>query len=451
MIHARCNQCICSPTARYSKTSFEADMLSPQTITIVKATAPVVAEHAEAITRRFYTLMFAGNPKVQAYFNSAHQHSGGQQRALAGAICAYAANIDNLAALGSAVELIAQKHCSLGIQAHHYPVVGKHLLAAIKDVLGAAATDEIIAAWAEAYGVLAEIFVGREQQIYDAQRALPGGWNGYRRFAVQSKRPENGIITSFYLVPEDGGPLPDYIPGQYITVKIDHPQTATSPRNYSLSDRPGTGYFRISVKRETGPSADSPAGVVSNFLHDAIQAGDVLDIGPPCGEFTLTPVDVSGRALVLISGGIGITPLLAMLKTLANRHSTAPVYFIHAARNSRVQAFASEVREAAAARPNIHAHVRFDAPLADDVSRQCCDSAGVVDMDFLRKYLPSNDAEYYFCGPKLFMAALYHGLKDWGVPESQIHFEFFGPKQDIMREAVSHREPPHRALQPLVS
>ncbi|HEX6960561.1 MAG TPA: globin domain-containing protein, partial [Lacipirellula sp.] len=116
-------------------------MLSERTIQIVKVTAPVVAQQAEAITRRFYTLMFAGNPEVKAYFNQAHQHSGGQQKALAGAICAYAANIDNLAALGPAVELIANKHCSLGIQPEHYPIVGQHLLAAIKDVLGGAATD----------------------------------------------------------------------------------------------------------------------------------------------------------------------------------------------------------------------------------------------------------------------------------------------------------------------
>ena len=163
-------------------------MLSPQTIEIVKATAPVVAEHAETITRRFYTLMFAHNPEVQAYFNQAHQHSGGQQRALAGAICAYAANIDNLAALGPAVELIAQKHCSLGIQPDHYPIVGRHLLAAIKDVLGDAATEEIIAAWAEAYGLLAEIFIGREGQIYAAQLAVRGGWNGFRRFVVEQGR-----------------------------------------------------------------------------------------------------------------------------------------------------------------------------------------------------------------------------------------------------------------------
>ena len=172
-------------------------MLTERTIEIVKATAPAVAAHAEAITRRFYTLMFAGNPEVKAYFNQAHQHSGGQQRALAGAICAYAANIDNLAALGPAVELIAQKHCSLGIQAEHYPIVGKHLLVAIKDVLGDAATEEVIAAWAEAYGFLAKVFIEREAAIY--RRAGRGAGRverlpGVRRRA-EGRRERGGHVA----------------------------------------------------------------------------------------------------------------------------------------------------------------------------------------------------------------------------------------------------------------
>src|SRR5690606_5910774 len=115
-------------------------MLSDKSIAIVKATAPVVAANAETITKRFYSLMFAGNPEVKEFFNQAHQAAGAQPRALAGAICAYAANIDNLEALGPAVELIAQKHCSLMIKPEHYPIVGKHLLVAIKEVLGDAVT-----------------------------------------------------------------------------------------------------------------------------------------------------------------------------------------------------------------------------------------------------------------------------------------------------------------------
>lgn len=409
-------------------------MLSTRTIELVKATAPVVAEHAEAITRRFYTLMFAGNPEVQAYFNPAHQHSGGQQRALAGAICAYAANIDNLSALGPAIELIAHKHCSLGIQAEHYPIVGKHLLAAIKDVLGDAATDDIVAAWAEAYGLLAEVFIGREGQIYESQRSTPGGWNGYRPFRVHRKKPENDQIASFYLTPQDGGPLPLYKPGQYITVNVDHPQTPTTPRNYSLSDRPGTDYFRISVKRETGPNADAPAGLVSNYLHDDVHEGDVLRIGPPCGEFTLDADALSSRPVVLIAGGIGVTPILAMLKELAHRRWDGPVYFIHAVRNSEWRAFADEVREATGELPHFQRHVRFDTPLDDDLARGRCDSVGVVDLRFLRKQLPDNDNEFFLCGPKPMMAAVCRDLTVWGVPASRVHFEFFGPKEDLARE-----------------
>lgn len=411
-------------------------MLSPQTIEIVKATAPVVAEHAETITRRFYALMFAGNPEVLAYFNPAHQHSGGQQRALAGAICAYAANVDNLSALGPAVELIAQKHCSLGIQAEHYPIVGKHLLAAIKDVLAEAATDEIIAAWAEAYGFLAKVFIDREGQIYEFQRSAPGGWNGYRSFRVHRKHRENDHIASFYLTPLDGGSLPHYQAGQYITVNVEHPRMPATLRNYSLSDRPGTGYFRISVKRETGPGADAPAGVVSHLLHDGVKEGDVLQIGPPCGEFMLDPTAISSQRIVLIAGGIGVTPILAMLKELAHRRWSSPVHFIHAVRNSPWRAFDDEVRDVIAGLPSFQRHVRFDAPLADDLSRGRCDSVGVVDLPFLQELLPDNDAEYFFCGPRPMMTAVRRALKDWGVPDARLHFEFFGPKQDLERETA---------------
>ncbi len=413
-------------------------MLSEETIQIVKATAAVVAANAESITRQFYTLMFAGNPEVKAYFNQAHQHSGSQQKALAGAICAYAANIDNLAALGPAVELIAQKHCSLGIQPEHYPIVGKHLLVAIRDVLGEAATDDIIAGWGEAYGVLAEIFVGREAEVYQAQTAAPGGWRGYRRFIVDRKTPESEVVTSFYLRPADGGLLPEFKPGQYITVKIDHPTTPTSPRNYSLSDRPGLEHFRISVKREESPSIGSAAGLISNYLHDQIRPGDEVEIGPPCGEFTLEASSVANRPIVFLAGGIGVTPLLSMLKHLAYQGVATPIYFVHAARNSRVHALADEVRRVAAEHSNIQSHVVYDAALEDDLRQGHCHSIGIVNLALLQKLVTSRDAEFYFCGPKLFMVGIYKALKQWGVDESRIHFEFFGPRQEISTNAAAN-------------
>ncbi len=410
-------------------------MISEKSLQIVKATTPAVAANAEQITRRFYELMFSGNPETKAFFNQAHQRSGAQQSALAGAICAYASNIDNLAVLGPAVELIAQKHCSLGIKPEHYPIVGKHLLVAVKDVLGDAVTPEVVAAWAEAYGQLAEVFIQREKQIYHAQATVPGGWNGYRKFVVSRKKPESEIVTSFYLTPEDRQPIASFQPGQYITVRVDHPTVPTSPRNYSLSDRPGLEYYRISVKREPSLQPQAPAGVVSNYLHDSIHEGDVIELGPPCGEFVLKTSRPADRPLVFLAGGIGITPLLSMLKSLAHQAVETPVYFIQAARNSIVHALADEVRAVAESTPNVNLHVRYDNPLYDDLKHGRCHSVGFIDRDFLKEVLPTLDADFYFCGPRPFMVNLHRDLRHWGVDLSQIHFEFFGPRQEITESA----------------
>ena len=406
-------------------------MLSDKTIEIIKAITPAVAAKADTITCKFYQRMFAGNPEVKAYFNQAHQQSGQQPAALAGAVCAYFSNIDNLAVLGPAVELIAQKHCSLGVKAEHYPIVGKHLLDAIKDVMGDAATDEIIAAVAEAYGVLADVCIGRENQIYVDQASQPGGWNGQRDFVVDRKEKESDIVTSFYLKPADGGVLPHFLPGQYITVHIDHPTTPTSPRNYSLSDVPGTGYFRISVKREEATQANAPDGLISNYLHDHIQAGDRVALGPPCGEFTLDPSNPPNRPVVFIAGGIGITPLLAMAKSLVAAGTKEPVYFIQAARNGSVHALSHEVRALANGSSKVETRVLFENASQEDLQSKKCDVAGLVTKNLLLELTPVANAEYYFCGPKPFMACIESMLCELGVDESRRHCEFFGPKQTL--------------------
>ncbi|WP_182866861.1 NO-inducible flavohemoprotein [Stieleria mannarensis] len=405
-------------------------MLSEKTIRIVKEITPLVAANAETITRRFYERMFQANPEVKAFFNQSHQHTGGQQKALAGAICAYFTHIDNPAVLMPAVELIAQKHCSLGIKAEHYPIVGSNLLAAIKDVMGDAATEEIIDAVAEAYGFLADIFIGRESAIYQEQEGVPGGWNGTRTFVVTKKVPESDVVTSFYLKPEDEGPLPPFKPGQYITVHIDHPHTPTSPRNYSLSDRPGQSHYRISVKREERPTADAPDGLISSHLHDAIDEGHHIKLGPPCGEFTVDPAAV-GRPIVLLAGGIGVTPLLSMAKSIVHANPDASIYFLQAARNSSVHAFADELGNLAEAAPNVRTHVIYDQPLPGDVEGGKCDSVGVVTTAFLRDWVPLTDAEFYFCGPKPFMQSIHASLQELGVDEHRVRYEFFGPKQEL--------------------
>lgn len=409
------------------------EMLSAKTIEIVKAITPLVAANAETITRCFYQRMFTANPEVKAYFNQAHQFSGGQQKALAGAICAYFTHIDNLEALGPAVELIAQKHCSLGIQPEHYPIVGKNLLEAIQEVMGEAATPEILAAVGEAYGLLADVCIKREAEIYEQQREAAGGWNGYRDFVVDRKTRESDEVISFYLRPADGGAIPAYLPGQYITVKIDHPITPTSPRNYSLSDQPGGDCFRISVKREDPLTTNAPAGLISNYLHDSVNEGDTLEIGPPCGEFTLTAAD-PGRPVVFIAGGIGVTPLLSMAKWLASNQPERQVVFIQAARNRRVQALTDEITRLANAHPQFEQRLLYSNPEGTDAER--CDAVGLLQPEHLQEWTPIAEAEFFVCGPKAFMTCVLNQLQTIGVDETRLHYEFFGPKQELKPAAV---------------
>ena len=212
--------------------------MSDRQKTIIKQTVPVLQENGEALTRHMYERMFKHNPEVRDYFNPAHQVEGSQQRALAGAIVAYAQRIDQLEALGEPVELIAQKHVSLTIRPEHYPIVGENLLASIREVLGEAATDEIVDAWGAAYGQLAEIFIGREQEIYD-QHERDYGWRDVKHFVVARREQASGNIVSLYLEPVDGQPLAASARPVH-RCSCDVAGWTRLKRNYSLSNAPGT-------------------------------------------------------------------------------------------------------------------------------------------------------------------------------------------------------------------
>ncbi|GER05709.1 flavohemoprotein [Iodidimonas muriae] len=406
-------------------------MLSDQTIAIVKSTAPILATHGETLTRHFYQRMFSHNPEVRSFFNAANQSAGLQQRALAGAICAYAANIDNLGALRDAVELIAQKHASLQIKPEHYPIVGENLLASIREVLGEGATDEVIDAWAQAYGFLADILINREAQIYRDLASADGGWEGFKAFEVIKKQRESDVITSFYLAPKDGAPLPHFKPGQYITLRLPTPDGQTTMRNYSLSDMPGQNWFRISVKREDGKGAEVPGGFVSNHLHKAIEPGAVVEVAPPCGEFFLDVTKEVERPLVLLAAGVGITPILSILLATLETTPNRPILFVHGCLNERTQAFKETIDQLAQKYPNLTTHYRYSEPDAGAAPQGENSSIGFIDQDLLDQLLPSHDGEFYFCGPQPFMVNVYHDLLDWDIPPAQIHFEFFGPRQAL--------------------
>jgi nitric oxide dioxygenase len=393
-------------------------MLNANTIEIIKSTVPVLEKHGKDITTRFYQLLFSNHPELKNVFNQTNQREGRQQTALANAVYAAAANIDNLGAIIPVVKQIGTKHRALGIKPEHYPIVGANLLQAIKDVLGDAATDEIIHAWAEAYGVIADAFIGIEADMYKVAADQPGGWEGFRNFVVDRKVKESEVITSFYLKPEDGKAIASYKAGQYITVKVK-PQDSeyTHLRHYSLSDAPENDYYRISVKRED-------KGVVSNYLHGTIQEGNILQLSAPAGDFVLQTKE---SPVVLISGGVGLTPMMSMLKTIVKQQPERDVTFIHGALNSNVHALKEEVAQLTNENSSVKSFFAYSDPTDQDRAANAYDKEGFIDLPWLKTLLTDNGADFYFCGPVPFMKAMYRALKEWEVPEDNIHFEFFGP------------------------
>jgi nitric oxide dioxygenase len=398
-------------------------MLTQKTKDIVKATAPVLAEHGYPIIQSFYKHLLEAHPDLKNVFNMAHQEQGQQQQALARAVYAYAEHIEDPSSLMALLKTIANKHASLGVRPEHYPIVGQHLLAAIKEVLGDAATDEIISAWAQAYGNLADVLMGMESELYERSASALGGWTGWRRFVVSEKRPESDVITSFVLAPADGGPVENFEPGQYISLAIEVPTLGLQQiRQYSLSDMPNGHSYRISVKREAGGT--HPPGYVSCLLHDHVNPGDEVMLAPPYGIFH---IDVKATTpIVLISGGVGLTPMISMLKK-AIQDPKRQVVFIHGARNSRAQAMGERLRETAKSHANFHLLVYYDDPLPEDVVGKDYDHAGFVDVKAIKNEILLPDADYYICGPIQFMRMQHDALKDLGIHEARIHYEVFGP------------------------
>ncbi|SIS55098.1 NO-inducible flavohemoprotein [Neptunomonas antarctica] len=400
--------------------------MNPSTIAIVKQTVPLISASGNDITQQFYTFLFDENPQLKHVFNMANQASGKQQSSLASAILGYAANIDKLEALGPVVERIAAKHFTLDIQPEHYPIVGRNLLKAIRKVLGEdVATDEVISAWSDAYGHLADILIGVEKNLYEA--AADHGWVGFKAFNVDRKVEQSSEITSFYLTPADGKPLPEFHPGQYLSLEVKSDSFPyTELRQYSLSDSSNKDYYRISVKKEPAPQENTPHGLVSNHLHADINVGDTLQVHVPGGDFLLKNTD---KPLVLISGGVGITPLLSMLNDLTKRGDNRPIVWLHGTRNKATHAFKEHLNMLDADLPNLTKVVCYEdishAEMGVDYNY-----SGYINTDMLSDLCPE-DAEYYFCGPMPFMKAIYSQLKQLNINEEQLHYEVFGPNEAL--------------------
>ncbi|KAI5861025.1 globin-like protein [Durotheca rogersii] len=440
-------------------------MLNNRESQLVKETIPALRQHGEHISTVFYKTMLRDHPELNNLFNSVNMHTGRQPRALTALILAFASNIVNISELTEKLERVAQKHASLGIQPDQYEIVGRYLLRAFSAVLGPSMTPEVKLAWTKAYWVMAKMLTGREAQLY--RDFAP--WTGWRKFMIYDRRAETleGNIVSLSLRPVDGAPLPEFMPGQYVTLRILVPgQRSAQLRQYSLSEAPRPDHYRITVKRDQGVNYDYASGssaaslalrdadamtvssaassasdsslgsalphrpgVVSNALIDEIREGDVVELTHPAGAFYLDPAEDSSMPLVLISAGVCVAPLVAMLNAALGAGGSGgrprtrrPISWIQASRHDAP--FQAHVEALARAHPNLRTKF-FKSRLSDSDVLSYTSSFendfGALTPDDL--CLANRSAEYYVCGPEKFMLQAARRLRRGGVRPERVRFE----------------------------
>ncbi|MEV0151106.1 MULTISPECIES: globin domain-containing protein [unclassified Nonomuraea] len=417
-------------------------MLSAETAAIVRATLPVVGAQLDTITARFYETMFAERPELlDGLFNRGNQRTGEQRRALAGSIAAFAGMLlerpderpDALLAR------IAHKHAAVGVTDDQYVIVHKYLFGAIAEVLGEAVTPEVAAAWDEVYWLMAGALISMEAQLY--ARAGAGHDGTWRRWRVVERREETADVMSLLLRPADGGPVPPALPGQYVSVRVTMPDGVRQQRQYTLSGCGDDGLRRITVKRVRG--GQTPEGEVSTLLHATVRAGAELDLSAPFGDVALTGGERSeahaggrdGGPLVLVSAGIGCTPITAMLESLAGEASTRPVLVLHADTSEPGHALRDDMARLTDRLPageRIFWYEDGGRPEGSAAAHQAAADqarAGRVRagrMDLTGVEIPEG-AAVYMCGPLPFMRDVRAQLIGAGVPPRDIHYEVFGP------------------------
>jgi nitric oxide dioxygenase len=360
--------------------------------------------------------MFAELPELTNLFNMGNQASGAQQQSLASAVFAYAANIGDPAALGPVVNRIVHKHVSVGIRAEHYPIVGRHLLGAIAETLGDAATPELLAAWEEAYTSLASLFIQAEKELYARASIEPGQTRPMR---VTNVTRESDDVVSVRMAPEDGGAVPAFRAGQYVSVTIELEPGYRQTRQYSLSDAFDGATMRISVKREDGAGA-AAAGQVSNWIHANVKEGSVLQVSHPFGDFT--PDTESNEPVVLLSAGVGVTPMIAALNRIAAINPQRRIIFGFAARDAAHHPHKLDLAMATAAMPNLQVVTFYETVAGGEPAK-----AGRMQVSQLPSW-PRTETDVYMCGPLPFMQDQWQGLMSAGVPPARLHREVFGPE-----------------------
>ena len=395
-------------------------MLTTHQKELIQQTVPVLKANGQALTDYFYQRMLSQVPALRETFNMGHQRDGKQAKALANAVLAYAENIEDPSVLLPVINMICQKHVSLNIQAPDYAVVGEHLLHSISEVLSLPMEDQLIDAWAAAYQQLAALMIDTEKRIYAQLAQERGGWCGWREFTITKKVAETANVSSIYLAPTDRLALPDYLPGQYISVRVNVPSLGyKQPRQYSLSTAPNGEFFRITVKEENLVQAP---GYVSSTLHQQMQVGDLIEVSAPMGDFTIKDAT---KHNVLISAGIGITPMVAIVEGLTQTSASTPpaaISFIHVTQDAEHFALAEEVNRLTEQHSYIHTLINYSQALTSRPPAQIC---GRFTLGSIPPTMLAKDADFYLCGPTGFIQSVYSDLLQRGIPSSQINLEVF--------------------------
>jgi nitric oxide dioxygenase len=391
-------------------------LLSESSHAVVSATAPVVAQHADEITARFYSNMFAAHPELLRVFNQGNQATGEQSKALAASVVAYAVQLldPDAPSFAHVMRRIAYKHMSLGIRAEQYTVVGHYLLEAVAQILGDAVTPEIAAAWEEVYWLFAVQLVAEEARLY--QRAQINPAQPTRPYRIVKTIDETPDIISLVLEPADNRPLPEIAPGQYVSVFVNLPDGDRQPRQYTVSSTAVGTRLQITVRRVLGKNG-APNGRVSTYLHDQAKVGDILDVSAPAGDFVLTPSD---SPLLLASAGAGITTVLPIVEHIVRTQPRRPVIEAHADRAAQDHALRQTVQRMGHQLDNFTSYTWYDhVDPGDTTSRQ-----GHMDLSDIP--LP-DDVHAFTCGPLEFMRHIRTELMQRGVPANHIRYEVFGP------------------------
>ncbi|MET7572141.1 globin domain-containing protein [Streptomyces sp. NPDC005492] len=394
-------------------------MLTAQSATVVRATLPAVGAAIEDIAGRFYERLFAAHPELlRDLFNRGNQAVGAQRQALAGSIAAFAAYLVDHPDDRPDVMLhrIAHKHASLGVRADQYPIVHEHLFAAIAEVLGEAVTPEVAHAWDEVYWLMANALVAIEDRLYAQQDVVDA--NVWREWEVIARTDATPDVAAFVLRPADGRPVPAFRAGQYVSVQVQLADGARQIRQYSLTGAPSATTRSIAVKRMRG-AAGTPDGEVSRHLHAHVHEGDRLRVSAPYGDLVLAADEAP---LLLVSAGIGCTPMLAMLEQLATTGHAGPVTVVHADHSPASHALRTDHRTLTAELPDATAQFWYEHP--DDEDAGDGHRTGLVD---LTDVAIAPGTRSYLCGPLPFMRAVRGQLLDRGVAAADIHYEVFGP------------------------